>query len=206
MRITAIDQEKKGVLCISLDGKPTLTVAGEVAVARALTVGMELSPEAVLETSKADDLYRAHQLALRYLSYRPRAEKEVRYRLRRGGFKPDVVDKEMERLRGLSLVNDAAFAQTWKESREVSRPRSRRVMKLELQRKGIDRETIADVVQGVDEEEGAYRVAEKKARAMSGLSEKDFYRRLGQFLQRRGYGYELSRRVVERLWQEHTAE
>ena len=202
MRVTAVEEQKRGVLSVSLDGVPMLTIAREVAVSHGVKVGLALSPEQVFELSKADDLYRAHQAALRYLSYRPRSEKEVRDRLRRGGFRVDIVDKEVAKLKELALVNDATFAQFWKEGRENSRPRSQRVMKMELRRKGIDVEVIADVVKDVDEEAGAYQSASKKARSLGGLDEKAFYRRLGQLLQRRGYRYDLARRVVERLWQE----
>lgn len=205
MRVTGLEQQKKNIVAVSLDGVPALTVAVEVAAGHALRVGMELAPEEVLKLNRADDLYRAHKAALRYLGYRLRAEKEMRDRLRRNGFRPDVIESEMRRLKDLLLIDDAAFAQFWKDGREASRPQSRRVMRLELQRKGVDKEVIVEVVQDVDEEEGAYRVAQKKVRSLSGLAEKEFYRRLGQFLQRRGYGYELSRRVVERLWRERTA-
>lgn len=206
MRISSIKEQKKGVLSVSLEGGPELTVAMEVAVARGARVGQELTAAEVLELSKADDLYRAHQLALRYLSYRPRAEKEVRDRLRRGGFKIDVVDKEMAKLRELTLVNDAAFARLYREGREASNPRSSRMMRMELGRKGVDREVISSTVEGMDEEAGAYQAASKRARTLTKLGEKEFYLKLGPFLQRRGYGYDLSRRVVERLWQEGHAD
>ncbi|MBI2857577.1 MAG: RecX family transcriptional regulator [Chloroflexi bacterium] len=204
MRITSLEQIKKGELAVTLDGSTRLILAGG-AVPSVLKVGMELSPGEVLELDRLDNLYRAHQVALRYLSYRSRSEKEVRDRLRKGRFKAEVIEDELLRLKGLSLVDDAAFAVSWKEAREASRPRSRRVMAMELRRKGIGNELAVNVVSEVDEEAGAYAVAAKKARTSAGLAEKVLVEKLGQFLVRRGYGYELSKRVAQRVAQERVS-
>ncbi|MEW6034355.1 MAG: RecX family transcriptional regulator [Chloroflexota bacterium] len=201
-KVTAIEKQGRGRVGVSLDGLPALTVASEVAAEKGLRVGMGLSSQQVAELVRADELYRAHQAAVRYLGYRPRSEKEVRDRLRRGRFASTAIAEVMARLKGLGLVDDAAFARFWKEGRESSRPRGRRLLKQELRRKGVEGEVIAEAVQDVDEEEGAYRAASKKARTLHGLDERAFFRRLSQFLQRRGYGYDLVRRTVERLWQE----
>jgi len=42
----------------------------------------------------------------------------------------------------------------------------------------------------------------KKARALSGTEREEFRRKLGSFLMRRGFSYELAGRTVERLWLE----
>ncbi len=202
MRVTSIEVLKKGIFTVLLDASTTLTLAKEIALATDLKVGSELTPEEVLELNSADRRYRAHEAALRYLSYRPRSEKEVKDRLRRAGFKKEIVEPELEKLKELSLINDTAFATSWKDGREASRPRSRRMMGMELRRKGIPGDVVARVVSSVDEESGAYTAAAKKARTMGEVGEKDFIQRLGTFLQRRGYGYELSRRIVLRLWEE----
>jgi regulatory protein len=201
-RILAIEKSTKGSVSISLDWVPALNVTREVALSRNFKVGSTLSPEQVLDLIKADDTHRAHLVALRFLGQRPRSEKEVRDRLRRERFPIDIVDREVVRLKDVALVNDASFARFWKEGREASRPRSLRVMKMELRRKGVDGEAIDDVLADVDEEDGAYRAASKRVHTLAGLDEQAFSRRLGQFLQRRGYRYDLARRVVERLWRE----
>ncbi|MBI2854315.1 MAG: RecX family transcriptional regulator [Chloroflexi bacterium] len=200
--ITEIKAVKKGRVSVYLGGEPALEIASDVLVARGLRSGMELSAPQLAELKKADEIHRALEAAMHYLEYRPRSEKELRDRLRRGAFPPDVTAAAMARLRQLGLADDASFARFWKEGREATRPRSKRMMKQELWRKGLNQEIIQETVKDVDEESGAYRIASKKAHSMNGLDEKAFYRRLGSFLQSRGYNYDLARRTVERVWQE----
>lgn len=198
-RITALKNERGKRVAVFIEGSLAFRLSDEIASKRGLAVGASLEPKQVDEMLRADEAYRAMQAALRYLGYRPRSEKEVRDRLRRGHFPAALIAEVMKRLKDIDLVNDAAFAQFWKEGREISRPRGRRLLKQELHFKGVDRETAEAAVEDVDEEEGAYRAAVKKVRSLKGLDDKTFRLRLGTFLQRRGYGYELSRRTVERF-------
>jgi regulatory protein len=202
MQVTAIEGRARGRWSIYLDGLPALSLAAEIVKAHGLRVGQHLSSRQVAELAKADEVHRARQAALRYLEYRPRSEKEVRDRLRRGGFTPHAIDAATLRLKELGLIDDASFARFWRDSREAHRPTGRRLLQQELRRKGVDAEVIGEVLEGADDEAGAYRAALKKARSLRACDEDAFRRRLGTFLQRRGYGYDLARRVVEQLWQE----
>lgn len=71
--------------------------------------------------------------ALRYLSYRPRSESEIRQHLGID-YTPELASK----LKKLNLVNDNEFAKWYIESRSRSRPRSARLLSLELKRKGLE--------------------------------------------------------------------
>jgi regulatory protein len=139
---------------------------------------------------------------LNYLGYRPRSEAEVRQRLHRRGFNDDVVDKVIIGLKERRLIDDVAFAQYWRDNRLSFRPRSRRLIKLELRQKGVAAETANEVVEGLDDESAAYEVGLKKARVLSGLDYREFHRYLSDHLRRRGFDYEIIRSAVARLWQE----
>ena len=201
-RITDIIKDRKGRLKISLDGMLAFIAPADVIVGQGLRVGLELSPQQVTDLMKADEVYRALQTATRYLGYRPRSEKELRERLRRGKYSSATVDMVIVRLRELGLIDDMAFARFWRESRDMHRPQGRWALKQELRRKGIEAEVIDEVVEDIDEESGVYAAASKRACSLRECDEDVFHRRLMLFLRRRGFGYELTRRVVERLWQE----
>ena len=96
--------------------------------------------------------------ALRFLSYRPRSEAEVRRRLARR-FPGPSVDNAIATLREQGLLDDAAFAQFWRQNRERSRPKGASAMKWELLRMGVSREVADDALEGLDEDENAYRAA-----------------------------------------------
>ena len=148
-----------------------------------------------------EPLERVVDAALRFLSYRPRSEAEVRNRLTKR-FSPHQVDRAIGHLRERGLLDDAAFARFWKESRERSRPRGASALRWELRRHGVPREVIEETVVGLDEESGAYRAAAAMARKAVPGDYGAFKRSLVGRLRRRGFGVEAIRSAVDRLWRE----
>ena len=112
------------------------------------------------------------------------------------------MDEAISRLRELGLVDDAAFARTWVEGRSRLSPRSRRLLRRELQAKGIEGEAAREALVSLDDEDAALRAAERRADALRGLPYPEFRRRLGDFLRRRGFDPETVRRAAEWLWRD----
>jgi regulatory protein len=187
---------------VFLDGKLTLSLLAEVAVKEGLQVGQELSTDQVEALSRSDRLQRCFNAALRYLSYRPRSESEIRQRLQRRGFDSDCTEKVLIKLKEQGLADDTDFARFWKENRESFSPRSRWLTRLELQRKGLNGGIIEQVVGEVDDGDSAYRAALSKAHRLLPSEYQDFRRRLGEHLRRRGFGYNVINNTVERIWKE----
>jgi regulatory protein len=80
-------------------------------------------------------------------------------------------------------------------------------VKNELRQKGVTREVVDEMVSDEQDEERARQAARKKALALagqSGMDFKTFRQKLGPFLQRRGFSYEIATRTVRELWQELT--
>jgi regulatory protein len=187
---------------VFLDGKFTFSLLAEVAVKEGLHVGQELSASRIKALAGSDHYHRCLNTALRYLSYRPRSEAEIRQRLQRHGFDSDCTEKVLAQLKEQGLVDDNAFARFWKDNREEFSPRSQWLTRLELQRKGLDGETIEPIVGEVDDSASAYRAALSKARHLSPSDYQSFRHRLGEYLRRRGFGYEVIKHTVERVWKE----
>ncbi len=187
---------------VFLDGKFVFSLEAEVAVKEGLRVGQELSEEHIEALAKSDRFQRCLNAAMLYLSYRPRSESELRERLGRRGFDRDNVEVVLARLKELGLVDDTAFAQFWKDNREAFKPRSQWLTRLELRRKGIASDVIEQVVDVIDDEDSAYRAAQGKARSLPLSDYQGFKRRLGEYLRRRGFSYEVINHTVEKIWQE----
>jgi regulatory protein len=201
--ITALRlNDRKKHVNIFIDGSFSFSISEEVAATSGIKVGQHLPAEQIEKLKEADLFHKCFGTALNYLSYRPRSEVEVRQRLHRRGFNDDVVDEVIIGLKERKLVDDVAFAQYWRDNRLSFRPRSRRLIKLELRQKGVATEIAGEVVEGLDDESAAYEVGLKKARALSGLDYREFYRYLSDHLRRRGFDYETIRAAVARLWQE----
>jgi regulatory protein len=203
MMITGlIRQRGRRRLNVFVDGRFALSLGVSLAQEKGIHEGMALG-EAELEELRSEDERRtAYESALRLLSYRPRSEKEMRQRLRRLNVGPAVIDETVERLKASHYLDDAAFAQFWRESRENLSPRSGRLIRSELLFKGVDTETAATTLEGLDDEESAHRAASKRLKALRGESYEVFRQRLGGFLTRRGFGYETVRRTIEHCWRE----
>lgn len=187
---------------VFLDGKRAFSLQAEIATRGSLQVGQELSANQIEALARSDQFQRCLNAASRYLSYRPRSESEIREKLQRCGFDTDSIEAVLAKLKAQGLVDDAAFAQFWEENRETFSPRSQRLTGLELRRKGVVSEIIDRIVVGIDDGDSAYRAAITKARHLPLSDYQVFHRRLGEFLRRRGFDYEVINHTVQQVWQE----
>lgn len=200
-KITAVKQQKNNPnrVSIFLDGKFALGL--EQTVAAYLRVGQELSAEKLAELQAKDEVEKAKESALNYLTYRPRSVAEVARNLDKKGYSETAANEAISRLQDVKLLDDEAFARYWLEQRETFKPRSRRALQQELYQKGVERTIIDRVLDDFDETDSARRAAAKKARRFKNLPEFEFKKKLGQFLQRRGFAYSIVRTVCDEEWQ-----
>jgi len=189
-------------ISIFADGKFAFSLEADVVAKEGLQVGQTLSAEQIAVLTESDQLHRCLAAAIHYLSYRPRSESEMRDRLRQRGFDGETQEAVITRLKEQGLVDDTAFAQFWKDNRESFSPRSQWLTKLELRQKGIANSIIDEVTNGIDDNDSAYRTALSKAHSLSHSDYQNFRRRLGEYLRRRGFSYEVINHTVERLWQD----
>jgi regulatory protein len=187
---------------IFLDGRFAFSLGAEVAAMENLQVGQELSDDQIEGLTGSDRLQRCLAAAYRYLGYRPRSESEIRERMQRRGFAVETIDAVIARLQEQNLLDDQAFAQFWKENRESFSPRSQWLTRLELKRMGVINDVAEQVVAGMDDEENAYRAALQKTRRGAPADYQGFRRRLGDYLRRRGFNYEVIVHTLEKVWQE----
>jgi regulatory protein len=123
-------------------------------------------------------------------------------RLHRRGFEDSKIEIVINKLKEQNLLDDTAFAQFWKENRETFRPRSQRLTRLELKKKGVAAAIIEEVTKESDDTQSAYQAAQKKVQHLPNQDYEVFRRRLGDYLQRRGFGYSVINQTVKRIWQE----
>jgi regulatory protein len=200
--ITAIRDSPRQQVKIFLDGKPAFSLQTELAAREGLQVGQELSDTQIAALKQSHLSQRCLGAALGYLNYRPRSEWELRERLTRRGFASGIVTATIDQLKEKGLVNDRSFAQFWKDNRESFRPRSQRLTRLELRRKGVGEDIIDQVVTGIDDNESAYQAALSKIRSLSTPDYDVFRCRLASYLQRRGFSYRVIDHTVKQVWQE----
>ena len=201
-RITALRPTKRDPdrIAVDLDGSFAFALPARLVVDERLEVGDALDDERVRMLLAADQASRATEAALVFLGYRPRSEKEVRDRLRRGGFEQEAIDHAISRLHEWRYLDDADFARRWVENRAAHRPRGRRLLQQELRHKGIDTETAREAIDdaALDETGAAEELARRRLPAYTGDDPAAMRRRLGAYLARRGYGYDVIRAALDR--------
>ena len=203
--ITSIkpQKSKKDRLNIFLDGKFAFSLSADILAKAALCENQEISGEKVAELIKESEFSLVFDKVLRFLSFRPRSEFEINeYMLRKevGGETREMV---LEKLKNLNLIDDEAFARQWIEFRTHGRPEGKTLIKMELRRKGVDKEIIDKLL---SEERGSASekiLAEKYGRAklkrFKNLPALEAKRKLYSALMMRGFSGETVREVIDKL-------
>jgi regulatory protein len=209
-RITAIERQKRnpGRVNVFLDGEFAFGVPVNAVLDFGLKRGKVLTSVQIAELKELDEAAKATDAAIRLLTVRPRSTREIQLRLRQKQYDDATIEQVIERLREWKYIDDEAFARFWVENRESNRPRGRRLLEQELRFKGVDRGAVTQAIEdaGIDELAGALEIAREKLRSYEGLEPAVRDRRLGAFLARRGYGYDIVKRVLKELTGEEPAE
>lgn len=203
-KITAILQQerRRTRVNIFLKGSYAFSLHRLVATDAGLRAGFVLSEEDIISLQRKDAFFTAQDAAYKFLSYRPRSEAEVRNKLLRRGCSQEDVDSVISRLKEKALLDDEAFAHYWREQYGERRLRGKGLVKAELRRKGIDKETVDRVTEDMNDAEGAYAAGAKRAKTMKYTGYSDFRKRLGNYLVGRGFKYESVNSAIRSLWGE----
>lgn len=137
-------------------------------------------------------LEKAEKKAYRLLALRAHSEKELRDKLRKGGFSAQVIAGVIEKCRELGYLNDGNFARQRAWELAVNRLAGNRRIALDLIERGISeelcRQAISDVRAEISEEDAAERLLWKKAKgiALAGLGDREKMR-LARSLMGKGF-------------------
>jgi regulatory protein len=147
----------------------------------------------------ADPEARARQVCYRLLTLAPRTRAQLAEALAKRGIPDDVAEGVLGRFSDAGLIDDAAFAKSWVESRHHGRGLAGRALSAELRQRGVTDDEIRDALDELDpgqEAETARRLVDRKLAATSGLPPEARIRRLSSMLARKGYPGGLAFRVI----------
>ncbi|MBW5483765.1 recombination regulator RecX [Streptomyces bambusae] len=141
----------------------------------------------------------ARAICLRLLTGTPRTRRQLADALHKRGIPEEVSDEVLSRFEEVGLIDDAAFAGAWVESRHHGRGLARRALARELRTKGVDSALVDEALGRLDseqEEETARELVARKLRSTRGLERDKRIRRLAGMLARKGYPEGMALRVV----------
>jgi regulatory protein len=139
---------------------------------------------------------------LNFLSFRSRSEKEIRDYLQKKNASTEIIEKIITFCREHNFLNDEQFAKEWAHSRSTYRLKSKRIIKMELRNKGIDPEIIEKALnKNEDDELGdsqqIKKLIEKRFPRYKGLPRNILYQKLGGFLARRGFDWDVIKKSID---------
>jgi regulatory protein len=172
--------------------------SGDVGAGVRAWVG-EPSPDPVAAGPDADAESVARTILLDALTGQARSRQELREKLAKKAVPDELAERLLDRFTEVGLVDDAAFARSWVESRQRSRGLARRALAQELRRKGVDDETARTALDDLDpsqEEDAARQLVRKKLRSLRRVDHATATRRLAGLLARKGYPAGLAFAVV----------
>lgn len=142
--------------------------------------------------------------SLRFLSFRPRSEKEVRENLLKNKASTDVINQVIAKLIEQKFLNDFDFAAWWIESRLRFRPRSVRFITMELKQKGISSDIIEEVLEKqenlqVNDKESAKKLLARKIERFKDLPPRELYQKVAGLLSRKGFDYDVIKESIDEI-------
>ncbi len=199
MKISKIEYQKNpNRVNIFIDDAFAIGIEDELRYKFKLEEGMEIDDDLVKTILDAEESKKAISQAINLLSYRQRTEKEISDRLRRKEFGQVAIDNALDYCRENNYLNDRAFAEAFVNDKlNLSKLGVERI-RYELMLKGISKDIIERVLilDKDDQYDLAKEVAEKKLKSYANDDDKAKYRKLSSFLQRRGYPYEIIKKVL----------
>lgn len=202
-QVTQLSPQKKlKRFNLYLEGRYVFSVSEFTILKNNLKVGKNLTQEQVDLISSKEKSSGYLDLALRYLSVRPRSEKEIQVYLQKKiaekeGIKfselkdSPIIEKIVNKLRRYDYINDKNFAEWFAKSRLNSRHYSIKLIKYELQAKGIAKNILENLkFPKAGEKKNAIEAVEKKVKRWQSLSPIEFKKKFFQFLAYRGFDFE----------------
>jgi regulatory protein len=204
-RITALgpDPRRPEAVRVEIDGVRFGAVPRELVTAEGLRVGRELDDGLQDRLGAAADIEAAYRTVLRALEVRSYARGDLGRRLARKGHPRPAVEAALERAAALGLLDDAAFARSYVETRSA-RGRgpsrlTRDLLSMGVERSLIDRAIAAQWPEGSDRSTMPLALATKRAAQLGRLPRHVKRRRVMAYLARRGFsGREVSE-VVDKV-------
>jgi len=139
--------------------------------------------------------------SLRLLAARSRSEYEVKTRLLKAGYNETTSENVVSELKKENILNDTRFALEWVDSRLEFSPRAAKVIRAELEAKGVSDDVIGRVfekkAEKLDDEVIARKLIKDKLSLEKELSVEKLKVKVFRFLISKGFGVELAEEIAE---------
>lgn len=185
------------------------------AVDETILLKYQLSKGRILEDFERDEIVfddevrKAFNKAIQFLSFRMRSEHEVKEKLLDAEYGEAVVLEAIQKLYQLGFLNDETFSKALLETQKKTGKKGPRAIQQELIKKGIEKSLQEEVLESYTEEDQtqiAQTLAEKIANQQSSKTPRQVKQKIQDTLLRKGYSYAIISKVINEIEFETEAE
>jgi len=168
-----------------------------------LYIGKEVTDDLIYSIKQKEELTKAKNDSIRFLSYRPRSEWEIKNKLQDKKYQSEIIEKTIRWLKEKNMVNDQEFSRMWIKDRLTKKPLGKLSLQKELINKGISRELIENTIHSFfekeeDELELAYQLIRQKKDSLQLKNIQLEPKKIINLLKNRGFSY----RVIDHIYEE----
>lgn len=169
-----------------------------------LYIGKEVTDHLIDIIQQKEALTKAKNDSIRFLSYRPRSEWEIKNKLKDKKYQSEIIEKTIHLLKEKNMVNDREFSRMWIKDRLTNKPLGKLRLRKELYNKGIRRELIENTIHSFfqkeeDELELAYQLIRQKKDSLQLKNIQLEPKKIINLLKNRGFSYHVINHIYEEL-------
>lgn len=162
-----------------------------------LKAGDDIEKERLDEIQSDSETARAFDKALLFISLSKKTKKQVRDYLTKKGYTDKTIDRALEKMQSYAFIDDEDYARDY--ARSVSANKGKRLIALELKRKGVsDADASAALDELGDELPSATAVAEKYAKNKE--KNRENLLKCYKYLLSKGFSYDTAKQAADEIF------
>ncbi|MBS7344615.1 MAG: recombination regulator RecX [Caryophanon sp.] len=203
-KITKITRQKNNDerYNIFLDEEYAFAVDEAVLIQFELKKGKVLDEFDIGDITYEEEIRKAFNKALQFLSFQMRSEHEVKEKLLAQGFGEAVILEAIQKLYRYNFLDDAAYSKALLETKKKTQKKGPRAIAQDMHKKGIDQQLQQQVLSDYSEQEQinvATQLAEKVVRGETKKTPMQLKQKIQDLLLRKGYSFAIITSVIENI-------
>lgn len=202
LTVVKISQGRGPFYKVEFSNGEKLRLSEDTVVRHRLLKGQELDEKILDEIKQEGKEDLGFQLALNYLSYQLRTEKEMRTYLKDKEIESEDRHKIVARLKKMDLLNDLVYSESYIRTQMRLGDKGPRVLQQKLKQKGVKDTDIQQALYLYESDEQyqiAMHTAQKALRKYHRSSQREAQQKIQQLLMTKGFSSDISKAVLTEL-------
>lgn len=187
---------------IFINEKYSFSVDESTLIKFGLTKGKVIDQFEIDEITYEDEIAKAFNTALHFLSFQMRSEHEVKKKLLDKGYGESVVLEAIQKLHKLGFLNDETYSKALLETKKKTQKKGPYAIKEDLKKKGIDKQLQEKVLSTFtydEQKQLAKELALKTVKLNSKKTPSQIKQKIQETLLRKGYSFAIVEDVLSEI-------